>query len=344
MTTVGRITIEALFAPLPPIKWVCQGLELAPGPATILGALGGAGKTFLAQDLALAVATGTAAWEAFECSSGKVLHLDYEQGARLTAERYQRLARARGIAPEQLKGLLDVIVYPETRIDADESQEWLSRESEGASLVIVDSFRAAATGTKENESEAREPLDMLGRVSENTGAAFLVLAHARKPGEGDDGPSRFALRGSSALFDAAQSVIIATPATPERTNHEGELMQPAQPPMMLLTKARITGDLWERPITFGIDDVEIDGNPRAGVAVHARKPAAKLSLQERVVDLLKFTKEGPLTANAIKEQLSCSGSAVKHVLSGLKIAGSVVEIPTIVRGNAQKGYALANSK
>jgi hypothetical protein len=59
---------------------------------------------------------------------------------------------------------------------------------------------------KENESDACKHLDMLQKVSGRTGCAMLVIMHTRKGG--DDTDLRNSLRGSAALFDAAQTVYM----------------------------------------------------------------------------------------------------------------------------------------
>jgi hypothetical protein len=74
-------------------------------------------------------------------------------------------------------------------------------------LVIVDNLSAAMRGMQENTADARQPLDMLTRISRRTGAVFLVLHHTTKPGQ-NAAKGRAAIRGSSALFDAAAGAFI----------------------------------------------------------------------------------------------------------------------------------------
>ncbi len=97
-------------------------------------------------------------------------------------------------------------------------------------------------------------LDMLSRVSLRTGCTIIVIAHSKKMIEvGDD--VRSSLRGSGALFDAAQGVLMldGKKGKPTRVNH---------------TKERIEGELRD---TFGlvIEDVvgPIDGERKWGLQV-----------------------------------------------------------------------------
>jgi hypothetical protein len=70
---------------------------------------------------------------------------------------------------------------------------------------IIDSLRASTPGIDENDSQIRECLDVLLRVSERTGCAFIVIHHAGKGGKDKDARERN--RGSSAIFDACGLVL-----------------------------------------------------------------------------------------------------------------------------------------
>jgi len=251
----GILDATAIFAPLPPVRWLCQALDLAPGAPALFAGYGYSGKTVAAQEFALAVATGTPAWGRFPVRQGRVLHIDYEQGSYLTRLRYQRLARARGVDPASLAGRLEVEPLPAWYLDGGDAYEQLVRRCEGVDLVIVDSFRAACPRTDENSSDARVPLDVLGRISEATGAAPLALHHARKPTKDAQGGARMSVRGSGALYDACGTVLVFA-------GEKGKAVTVSH------EKARITG----RPCAdFGlwIEDVEVDRDPVGGLRVAA---------------------------------------------------------------------------
>jgi hypothetical protein len=249
---LGVLSAAEIFAPLPPVQWLCQALDMAPGPPTLVAGYGFSGKTVALQDFALAVASGTQAWGMFPVRTGRVLHLDYEQGAHLTRLRYQRLARARGIQPADLGDRLAVAVMPQWGLDNDTHDE-LSLLADGFDVLIVDSFRAASPHTDENSSEARIPLDRLTRISEALGVTPIVVHHARKPSQNAQGGARMAVRGSGALYDACGSVLVfgGEKGEPVTVAHE---------------KARITGRT-HPDFRLWIEDVEVDGNPTAGLRV-----------------------------------------------------------------------------
>jgi hypothetical protein len=245
------MTAPEIYAPLPEIQWTLQRLELAPGAPSMFAGYGFSGKTLAAMALAQAMVAGREAWGRLPAEEGPVLHLDYEQGDWLTRRRYQRLARGMEIPhPEELP--IELMVFPGLQL-LDESEDSWCRLCEGKRLVIVDSFRAAARHVEENSSVARQPLDLLGRVSQRTGATVLVLHHARKASRDAAGGAQQAVRGSGALYDALQSCVVFTAG-------KGE------PPVLHHEKARVTGQLAE-DIALQIRDVAWQNDPRWGLTV-----------------------------------------------------------------------------
>jgi AAA domain len=246
------INAHDMMIPDGPIPWICKDLRIAPGAVTIVGGAGFGGKTITLQALAVAVATGTAFLGKFDTVKGRVLHLDYEQGKRLTKARYRRLSASVGVQLLDCdKDDLRCAVLP-AALSSDKAREHLTMLTDGCSLCIVDAFRGAFPAAKENDSEARSWLDMLSRISDDSGCAMVVIMHARKTVT-EEGGDRAALRGSSALFDAAQCVwmLNGTKGKPTKVTHE---------------KERNEGVLLD---SFGISvrDVAKGGDPRWGLAL-----------------------------------------------------------------------------
>lgn len=214
--------VHDLSQPLPPVPWICEPLGLAPGAVSLFAGYGYSRKTMALQSLGLSVATGRPVWGVWSCRRGSFVHLDYEQGRRLTQERYQRLARGMGVELSELEpGSIKACVMPRRYLDEDVTEELVAM-LEGATFVLVDSLRAAFPHADENSSEIRAHLDILSRVSERTGAGFAVIHHARKPNAQAGGTATHVIRGSSALFDACQSVYVfeGEKDTPTRVHHQ----------------------------------------------------------------------------------------------------------------------------
>lgn len=241
--------ISELSEPLPPVPWLCEGLGLAPGAATLVAGYGYSRKTMAMQSLGLSVALGKAAWGVHAVRKGRVVHLDYEQGRRLTQERYQRLARGMGFDLRDLpEGSLQVASMPRVYLQTQEAIDALLPIVDGAAFVLIDSLRAAFPKADENSSDVRSYLDALNHLSERTGAANTVIHHARKPSAQQGGTATHAIRGSSALFDACQSVYVfeGEKDTPTRVHHQKDRIRGATCDLFGLTSVDIPGPGGER--------------------------------------------------------------------------------------------------
>jgi hypothetical protein len=215
--------VPDLCGVLPPIPWVCEALGLAPGAVSLVAGYGYSRKTMAMQSLGLSVASGRPVWGLWSARRGPFVHLDYEQGRRLTQERYQRLARGMGFELSDLSpGDLRVASMPRAYLDEKGIVDELTVLVGNATFVLVDSLRAAFPHADENSSEVRSYLDVMSRVSETTGAAIAVIHHARKPSAQNGGTATHAIRGSSALFDACQSVYVfeGEKDTPTTVHHQ----------------------------------------------------------------------------------------------------------------------------
>ncbi len=224
---------------LDPVAWVVEALGIAPGAVTIIGGAGFGGKTVSMQSLALSVASGMPAWGMFPVARGRVIHLDWEQGRRLTQDRYQRLARYMGLRLADCD--LTVACLPTAHLDDERSEAVMCRIVQGARLCIIDAFRGAFPKAQENDSGVRSWLDMLQRVSDRTGCAIIVIAHSRKMSQDVD--VRSSLRGSGALFDACQTCYML----------DGAKNRPTQ---VHNTKDRLLGETRE---TFGLVVADVEG-------------------------------------------------------------------------------------
>lgn len=254
------VGLDDLWGELPEIDWLVKDLDIAPGAPTMLAGYGYSGKTMAAQALAVSVATGTAYWGAGPLTRpepGKVVHVDFEQGRLLTAKRYQRLARGMRAPLDVLRSNLQVAALPTMKLDEARAEAALLELCKGARLCVVDSLRAAAPTLDENSSEIRSVLDLMTRVSEATGCAFLVIHHAKKSNGERRGLE--SARGSSAIFDGCSSVLIF--------DKEGEGAE-AGPIEVAHVKARNTGRCADR-FQLRIEDTA-DGGLRLVSAVVER--------------------------------------------------------------------------
>ncbi len=288
---------QALAAPLPAVEYLVAqiGLVAGSGAPHLAAGYGSSGKTLILQALALALAGGRAVWGVYSATRRRVVHVDFEQGERLTRRRYQRLALAMGLELAELGDALAVAIMPPLRLQPACADAW--RElMVGRDLLIIDSLRVATAGADENSSDIRAGLDLLGGLSEQTGCRALVVHHARKAGEDDPG-GRYAIRGSSAIFDAVDSAYVFT-------------AERGEPVKVEHVKARSHGEPVE-DFAIVIGDVEVDGDARAGLA--ARVHGAELVEQRREQRL----------AAAQRDQVHHDAEAVRRALGGHPGLGTV---------------------
>ncbi len=324
--SLASMGVAEIFADLPPVPWLVRGLGIAPGAPVLIAGYGYSRKTLAVQGLGLAVASGRPAWEFFDVRIGRVLHVDHEQGNRLSRERYQRLALGMCIGPADLGDRLRLAIMPSLYLDADDVELAYSRKVEGFDLVIIDSFRAAAPSTEENSSDVRRPLDMLTRISERTGSTFVVIHHARKPQKDAAGGARASVRGSGAIYDACDSVFVFSAEKGQATTVKHE-------------KARTAGVTVE---DFQLEtmDVAAHGDPRAGlriitkgasVASNASKASADHeAIKVDVLDLLR-RETNHTDMDLIAVRVGRNAAKVRTAIKDLVRTGAVQKLDDVYR-------------
>lgn len=175
-------------------QWLVQSLWLTSG----VGILGGAPKTcktYLAAELSLAVATGTAALGRFATPHpGPVLFFGAEDSLPALRSRFEGLAAARQIQLSQTP--LFLIDTPVLRLDLQEDLHRLRSSIERFSprLLVLDPFVRLTAIDENSAAEVSSVLASLRTLQRTYQLAILVVHHARKAPASH--PNQ-ALRGSS---------------------------------------------------------------------------------------------------------------------------------------------------
>ena len=320
--------------PRPPIAYVCRDLALAPG-CSIFGGGGFSGKTTSLQSLLLSIVSGNRAWGHFECTPGDVGHVDFEQGPDLTFLKYQRMARSMHVDLDGLGNRLVCSSLPRASFnDSEESADELRWLFEGRKAGIIDAFRGAFPEAQENDSGARKYLDMVHRVGIEIGCAILVIAHSRKLG--DDADARSSLRGSSALFDAPQTVWMLTGARGKPTRCEnvkerlrGKLRESFGLQIKdILGPGAVGGEMddeWGLSVDYvSPPDLQVaydtDGGDDNSLAVNAERVA---SLGMRILHVITCSPDG-LGMAMIRSMTGCTGLAASSAIEQLERSGAIV--------------------
>jgi hypothetical protein len=167
-----------------PLRFVVPGIM--PEGLALLAGKPKFGKSFLAMDLAIAVASGGSALGSIRCEAGDVLYCALEDSQRRLHDRLHKMLPYGGIMPSRL--------FLETNAPrigdglVDQLETWLDAHP-AARLIILDTWRCIKPESRGNASaydDDASGLNPLQRLaSTRPGLAVLVIHHTRKM-EADD--------------------------------------------------------------------------------------------------------------------------------------------------------------
>jgi len=197
-------------------KWLIEGLW-ADQAVGILGAEPKCCKSFLALDMAVSVASGTACLRRFPVvRTAPVLVFPAEDALAVVRKRLEGICAAAGTGLDTLP--IYVITAPRLLLDRPRDQEQL-RNTVAAikpALLILDPFIRLHQSDENASKEMAPLLGYLRQLQRELHLAVLLVHHARK-GSGAKRPGQ-ALRGSSDLQISPEGY--ATPGPPP-ANHPG---------------------------------------------------------------------------------------------------------------------------
>lgn len=189
----------------PPIRWAIK--DYVPEGFSVLAGRQKLGKTWLALDFSIAVATGGYSMQSVECKQGDVLYLDLENGYRRIKSRleaiYPEQARCAGL--DRLSFTTKCPMVNDGAIAA--LDDW--RDSvESPCLVVIDVLqRIKPVGHKSRNSYENDYTIWaeLQQWATTNAIAVLGLHHTRKGGADD--PLE-ALSGSNGLSAVADTTLV----------------------------------------------------------------------------------------------------------------------------------------
>jgi len=190
---------------LPDPAWVVPGL--LPQGFTILAGNPKLGKSWLALNLAMAVAQGGMVLGKVKVEAGAVLYLALEDTARRLQTRMTKILSASPECPD-LSQLTFDIEWP--RLDQGgvaKLEKWLEDHKKTARLIILDTFqKVRGVGPTSNASAYAgdyEAVAGLKTLADRYGVAVMIVHH-RKKGEGMDDLE--SISGSYGLTGAADGI------------------------------------------------------------------------------------------------------------------------------------------
>jgi hypothetical protein len=190
------LTAAELLA-FPPAEWLIEGM-LEVGAQAILFGPSGQGKTFVALDWALSVATGRP-WHDRKVKHGPVVYVVAE-GGRGMRRRVAAWMQANTLTTVDKAFFLLEAVQLRNMDDYGLLLDRLKEQHLAPSLIVLDTFARCFVGGDENQSkDVGEFVDAARRLHEVTGASVLAVHHTGKTGDQE--------RGSSALRAAADAMF-----------------------------------------------------------------------------------------------------------------------------------------
>lgn len=186
---------------LPPPRWLVPGLLVESSLAAIYG-IPESGKSFLALDIAMAIASGMD-WHGREVMRGGVLYIAAEGapglGQRTRAWKIERRAQGGSFQLHFMREALNLAAEKDG--DARSLVQTVIDELGPLKLVIIDTLNQTAAGADENSAkDMGRYIASMKRLRDETGATVAVVHHAGKD-------STKGMRGSTALLGAMDTTI-----------------------------------------------------------------------------------------------------------------------------------------
>lgn len=271
-------------------------------------------KSFLALDLAVAVASGAPCLRRFAVpTTGRVLLFPAEDAHHVVQERIRGICGEAGVRFDTLD--VHVITSPELRLDRDADQRAL-RDTVAAlkpRLLILDPFVRLHRVDENASGEVAPILAFLRQLQREFHVAVLVVHHARKgaaharAGQALRGSSEFHAWGDSNLYMRRQGDALTL-----SVEHRAA---PSCPPMQLELQARRGGTALQ-PL---------------GPSTPPEQPQPQTP-GERILDALR-TATTPLSLRALCDACRGRTATLSEALKALTAAGKVIR--------SDDGYRLA---
>jgi AAA domain-containing protein/bifunctional DNA primase/polymerase-like protein len=189
-----------LSEPEPPLEWLIEGLWVDRSKGFIAGHPG-IGKTWIALDIIIAVATGGLCMGKYQASyKAPCLLVEEEASRRNLQRRIHSLARARGLQPTDVSSIYHITQqFASIPRDASEIAEFVL--SKGIKLVVFDSLRAVHSAKENSSDEMAVVLKAFSEISIVGNCSVILIHHLAKRGPDNANKSIFErMRGTGSLW------------------------------------------------------------------------------------------------------------------------------------------------
>lgn len=181
------------------------------GTVGALYAHGGAGKSYLALEAAMAVACNTEKGDLLELGltkHGEVLFFSVEDPEIVIQHRLHSIGKMLPVAARvEIAENLAIEARAGSSLDlmSEETMKMLLTEGEKKRLIVIDTLSRAHRKDENSNQEMVGVIGSLESIAAKTGAAILFLHHVRKGSTSSgSGDGQHAARGASALTDQSR--------------------------------------------------------------------------------------------------------------------------------------------
>jgi hypothetical protein len=184
---LDRFTIGSLCQKYPTLHpVVIDGLLRRQETANVIS-VSKVGKSWLAYNLALCVATGRAWLDVFATTKGRVLIVDNELHRPTLAHRIPAVAKALSISADEYGGQIEVWPIRGKGMSILDLEPLLRKTRGEFQLVILDAkYRFVVPGKSENDNAAETAFyNAIDKLAEVTESAFVMIHHSSKGSQTD---------------------------------------------------------------------------------------------------------------------------------------------------------------
>jgi hypothetical protein len=274
-----------------------------------VGIIGGSpksGKTWLALEMVVSVASGSSCFGTFPVlSPGPVLLYAAEDSAATLRSRIETLARLHKVNFEQLD--VHIITVDSLRLDRPDHQDRLEStlHANKPALLVLDPLVRVHAIDENVAGQVAALLGYLRSLQRKTGTAIAVVHHVRKNAS-PTGAAGNSLRGSGDLYAWLDSFLYLRMHQGQRSLSAEHRSAPAFGP--------ITLDL--------VQSDPIGPHLKIATANEAQPAPPRDALKTRILELLSVAPE-PLTVDALRSRLQVRNQRVVEALRGLVDQGIV---------------------
>lgn len=202
-----RIDVARCFSQNPePFDFVLPGLLV--GTVGLMTSPGGAGKTYLGMQLSASIASETDNLGLGVEKSGSVLFLAGEDPDVALHHRLHDIAKSYGKAERELIASrcdFRCTVGMGADIMNDQWRDWISEQSKGRRLVVIDTLSRFHSLNENESGDAKKIMMRFEHIAHQMHTAILLLHHVNKNAAlNGQGGEQQAARGSSVFVDHAR--------------------------------------------------------------------------------------------------------------------------------------------